>query len=90
MQRAKPATRRGWVWAERLCAVVLALLVLMVHAPDLASMTLPFPIAVFGPYVAYACLFVACIVVGQGRSRTLRIVGWVALLAWVVVELRIL
>jgi hypothetical protein len=85
-----PAKRRGWIWAERLCAAVLALFALALLFPDLASRSAPYPWGILGAYAALACGLVACIVLGQNRSRTLRVAGWIALLAFVVLELRVL
>jgi hypothetical protein len=66
--------------------VVLALIALALLIPDLD----PSPATyrwVLGAYVALACGLVAAIVMGQRRSRLLRVAGWLGLLAFVVLEL---
>jgi hypothetical protein len=85
-----PAKRRGWIRAERVCAALLALFALAMLYPDLASLSAPYPWWVFGGYAALASGLVACIVIGQNRSRALRVSGWIALLVFVVLELRVL
>ncbi len=86
---------KGWkvvaAWGERVCAVVLALVALGVIVQDLGSgerTASDWQVwrgedwwrLAFGVVVAAAA--VAAIIVGQRRSRTLRIAGWVVLLAY--------
>jgi peptidoglycan/LPS O-acetylase OafA/YrhL len=91
-----PGAKKGWIRAERLCAAVLALFALAVLYPDLARFSdvrarirAPYPWGVFGCYAAFAGGVVACIVIGQNRSRALRVAGWIVLLVFVLLELRV-
>jgi hypothetical protein len=85
------------VWGERVCAVVLAVLALAVIAPNIGSVERTASgRQVFrrDPWTLLACVvaasvIVAAIIVGQKRSRTLRIAGWVLLLAFWVLEIRL-
>jgi len=74
------ARKTGWIWAERMCAVVAALFVLAVNVPNLYATPSTYP-WLLGGDVALACALVACIVIGQRRSRFLRALGWIGLLA---------
>jgi hypothetical protein len=76
------------LWAERVVATLLALLVLAVLAPDVAGEG-GRAVAVVATYSVVAFALVGCIVVGQRRSRGLRVAGWVLLLIMVVLELRL-
>jgi hypothetical protein len=87
--------KRIAVWSERLCASVLALLTLAVVLPDLipggrrvsdTRMVGREVLLAFMPFVGILSGLVAMIIVGQKRSRALRIAGWSLLLAFVVLE----
>lgn len=80
---AMTTIKRTLVWAERLCAVVLALFWMLVSIAD----SVPagderrwIAAAIVAGHVAVASGIVACIVIGQRGARTLRIVGWSFLL----------
>ena len=90
--------KRIALWAERMGAVVLALFVLAVTVPDLGSIRRlangrrvwkggdPLGLVVI---VVILAALVLSVVIGQKRSRALRIAGWALLLAVVVGTLRL-
>jgi len=93
-----PQAWRRTVWIERIVAIVLALLALAVLYPNLGSFKRlpngrevwksgdPRTLAIF---VAVELVLLVAIIVGQRRSRVLRIVGWILLLALCTLEFRV-
>lgn len=79
----------AWTWAERLGALAVALVVVATVIPDVAGDGAR-GVVIATAYSAAAIGLVACIAVGQRRSRVLRIAGWALLLALALLELRLL
>ncbi len=87
------------IWARRIAAITMACLALAVIVPDIprrgwqSNLTLALAtqrwdlIAATG-YVAVALGLVLCIFVGQARSRTLELVGWFFLFAFLRLAIR--
>lgn len=80
------------IWIGRIAAITMAFLALAVILPDIPQhgwhSTLPLALAtqlwdvvIALGYVAVASGLVSCICVGQVRSRTLELVGWLFLCA---------
>ena len=91
--------RAMMIWAERVAAVLVAAVAVGVALPNIGPQGWPEHGHsgswlqhrnpwVIGAYIAIACVLLAGIVIGQRRSRWMRLASWLLLLCYLILEVR--